>query len=264
VPRSTGHQDARTIPNPRREGRDRPPKVPQSPPARVAGPVLPQTARMLFTSISERIRRHLKYEGALIDPMSELSLGWVATDLSATRDGADGSANQDAAPSPIADIFSDVLAANATFEAPAGLNSLTGRAARGLAVVTCMDSRIIPLAMLGLEPGDAKVLRNAGARVTDDVLRTLVLATYLLEVKRVMVIAHTDCRMADCVETDVHNAIRDAGGPDTRSISFLTTDDQARTLADDVQKIKSWPYLGNVAVGGFLCETKLGKLTRIC
>ena len=69
---------------------------------------------------------------------------------------------------------------------------LEARAAQGLAVLTCIDSRIEPLAMLGLRPGDAKILRNAGARVTSDVLRSLVLASNLLGVERVMLIAHTD------------------------------------------------------------------------
>ena len=94
-----------------------------------------------------------------------------------------------------------------------------------------MDSRIDPLAMLGLAPGDAKILRNAGARVTDDVLRTLVLADHLLGVDRVMVVAHTNCRMASGTEDDVHAAIRATGGPDTRSISFLTTSDQEARAA---------------------------------
>ena len=95
--------------------------------------------------------------------------------------------------------------------------------AAGLAVVTCMDSRIDPLRMLGLAPGDAKIVRNAGARVTDDVLRTLVLASYLLGVNRVMVVPHTDCRMTVDAEDDVHRAVAATGGPDTRSLSFLTT-----------------------------------------
>src|SRR6266516_2805226 len=97
------------------------------------------------------------------------------------------------------------------------LRGLQARAAKGLAVLTCMDSRIEPLAMLCLQPGDAKILRNAGAHVTDDVLRTLVLASYLLGVDRAMVIAHTDCRMATGSEDDVHVAVSEAGGPDTRS-----------------------------------------------
>jgi carbonic anhydrase len=100
--------------------------------------------------------------------------------------------------------------------------------------------------------------------VTDDVLRTLVLATYLLGVERVMVVAHTRCRMAGGTEEDVHRAIRDAGGPDTRSISFLTTDDQERALRADVQRVQSWPYLRDVAVGGFIYDLADGRLRRVC
>src|SRR5581483_4281305 len=97
---------------------------------------------------------------------------------------------------PDADAFADLLAANELYAESFGSPRLPARAAKGLAILTCMDSRIDPLAMLGLRPGDAKILRNAGARVTDDVLRTLVLASCLLGVHRAMVIAHTDCRMA--------------------------------------------------------------------
>src|SRR5215218_9753706 len=100
-----------------------------------------------------------------------------------------------------------------------------------------MDSRIDPLRMLGLAPGDAKILRNAGARVTDDVLRTLVLATYLLGVDRVMVIAHTNCRMTIGEDEDIHAAIRDAGGPDTERVGFLTTHDQVAALEEDVLRV---------------------------
>jgi carbonic anhydrase len=127
-----------------------------------------------------------------------------------------------------------------------------------------MDSRIDPLRMLGLTAGDAKILRNAGARVTDDVLRTLVVAAHLLGVNRVMVVAHTSCRMADCTEEDVHAAIRSAGGPDTRSISFLTTTDQESSLRGDVQRVRSSPYLGNITAGGFVYDLGTGRLHRIC
>jgi carbonic anhydrase len=160
--------------------------------------------------------------------------------------------------------FTDVLAANRAFSEDYALAELPARASRGLAVLTCMDSRIDPLRMLGLAPGDAKILRNAGARVTDDVLRTLVLATYLLGVDRVMVVAHTDCRMSSGGEQHVHDAIRAAGGPDTRSISFLTTDDPEDALCQDVQRIRSWPYLGKVVSGGFLYDLRTGLLHPVC
>ena len=165
---------------------------------------------------------------------------------------------------PNDDVFADELAANEDYAARYELTHLEARAAKGLGVLTCIDSRIDPLAMLGLEPGDAKILRNAGARVTDDVLRTLVLGSYLLGVERVMIVAHTNCRMADSTQDDVHDAIRDAGGPDTRSITFMTTVDQENSLRVDVQRVRSWPYLGNVTVGGFIYDLGSGRLRRVC
>jgi carbonic anhydrase len=162
------------------------------------------------------------------------------------------------------DAFSDVLAANATFARDFRHSGLEPVAARGLAVLTCMDSRIDPLAMLGLRPGDAKILRNAGARVTDDVLRTLVLATHLLGVNRLMVIAHTNCRMAEGTEDDLHAAVREAGGPDTRSLTFLAADEQVTAVGDDVQRVRSSPYLTTLTAAGFLYDTETGSLTRLC
>ena len=162
------------------------------------------------------------------------------------------------------EAFADVLAGNATYAETFELGSLAATAAKGLAVVTCMDSRIDPLRMLGLKAGDAKILRNAGARASRDVLRTLVLAAYLLGVNRVMIVAHTKCRMAEGTEDDVHAAIAAAGGPDTRSISFMTTQDQEAALRQDVQRVRSWPYLVDITVGGFIFDLDSGRLTQIC
>ena len=162
------------------------------------------------------------------------------------------------------DAFEDVLAANEQYAETFALGGLAARAARGLAVVTCMDSRIEPLTMLGLRPGDAKILRNAGARVTDDVLRTLVLAHYLLGVDRAMIVAHTKCRMAAGSEDAVHAAVHEAGGPDTRSLSFLTTDDQRATLQHDVQRVRSYPYLQGLRVGGFVYDVDTGRIEPVC
>ncbi len=139
--------------------------------------------------------------------------------------------------------FKDVLHANEQFAQHYNSSHLVGRAARGLAIVTCMDSRIDPLGMLGLAKGDAKILRNAGARVTDDVLRTLVLAVHLLAVDRVMVVAHTDCRMTKVTDDEVHEAIRADAGLDTRSLEFGAISDQRAVLAHDVQRVRSSPYL---------------------
>ena len=160
--------------------------------------------------------------------------------------------------------FTDVLDANEQFAARFADDALTGQAAKGLAVLTCIDTRIDPLGMLGLRPGDAKILRNAGARVTDDVLRTLVLASYLLNVSRVMVIAHTDCRMTGGTEEDVHRAISEKGGPDTRSLVFQVTNDVEETLRQDVRRVTSFPYLEGIEVGGFVYDVRSGRVTQVC
>lgn len=159
------------------------------------------------------------------------------------------------------EAFSDLLAANADYAEAYASGDLTGWAAKGLAVITCMDSRIDPLAALGMNAGDVKILRNAGARVTDDVLRTLVLATHLLDVNRIIVMPHTDCRMAKSTESDVHQTIAEHSGLDTRSLSFATIEDPKATLAADVQRIRSLPYLPpGVEVAGAIYDVHTGAM----
>lgn len=160
--------------------------------------------------------------------------------------------------------FDDVLTANADWAETVDHPQMAATAARGLGVLTCIDSRIDPLGMLGLQPGDAKILRNAGARVTNDVQRTLVLAHYLLGVDRVMIMPHTGCRMAAGDETAVHKAIQEAGGPDTRSMTFLTSPQQEEALLEDVQRLRSAPFLSGLEVGGFILDLLTGRLRQIC
>ena len=160
--------------------------------------------------------------------------------------------------------FSDLSFANQEFVAGFVSDGLSGRAARGLAIVTCMDSRIAPLAIVGMKPGDAKILRNAGARVTEDVLRTLVLATHLLGVKRVLVMPHSDCRMASGSEPEIHQAIFDASGMDTRSIEIRTVTDQRAALELDLTRIRTYPLLPKeLQVAGGFYDVQTGRLTLI-
>jgi carbonic anhydrase len=161
------------------------------------------------------------------------------------------------------DPFADVLRANATYAQSFIRPRLDGRAARGLAVLTCIDSRIDPLAMLGLAPGDAKILRNAGGRVTDDVLATLVVARYLLDVGRLMVIAHTDCRMVAGSDDELRAAIREAGGPETADLTFATSADQGASVRADVQRVRAFERLDGLEVAGFVLDIGSGRLTRV-
>ncbi len=160
------------------------------------------------------------------------------------------------------DSFDDLLAANAEYQKSFKYSGLTGSAAKGLAIVTCMDSRINPLSVIGLRSGDAKILRNAGARVTEDVLRTLVLATYLLNVDRILVMPHTDCAMARGDEAAIHKLIDEKYGVNTSSLEFKTTSDQLGALASDLNRIRSYPLLrAGVVVAGAIYDVKTGTIT---
>ncbi len=162
------------------------------------------------------------------------------------------------------DEFADALAANSEYIKSFKYSDLTGVAQKGLAIVTCMDSRINPLSVIGMRSGDAKILRNAGARVTDDVLRTLVLATYLLGVKRILIMPHTNCRMAQVDEAEIHREIDSKYGIDTSELEFKTVADQQAALISDVQLVRNYRLLNTgVSVGGAIYDVVTGKITPV-
>jgi carbonic anhydrase len=161
-------------------------------------------------------------------------------------------------------MFDDLLAANARYAGAFHLAGLEPRAARGLAVLTCIDSRIEPLAMLGLAPGDAKILRNAGARVTDDMLRTLVLAVALLGVDRIAIVHHTNCRMVGVTDDELRVALTSASGADASGWDFYAVPDQPTVVAEDLAKVRDCPLLpDDLPVAGFLYDVATGRLTVI-
>ena len=160
--------------------------------------------------------------------------------------------------------FEDLISANKDFAASFKSTGLSGQAKKGLAIVTCMDSRIAPLSIVGMNVGDAKILRNAGARVTEDVLRTLVLATHLLGVDRILIMPHTDCRMASAEEHEMHQQILDRSGIDTRSVEIRTVRDQKAALIKDITRVETYPLLAKgIKVMGAIYDVESGKLTPV-
>ncbi len=158
-------------------------------------------------------------------------------------------------------MFDDVLSSNRAYADSFALAGLAPLAARGLAVVTCIDSRIEPLTMLGLAPGDAKILRNAGARVTEDVLRSLVLAVNLLGVDRVCVVQHTNCRMNGVSNEALQATIGAAQNADAGDWDFLPFADQESVLGEDVERIRACPLLpSDLIVAGFVYDVDTGRL----
>jgi carbonic anhydrase len=158
-------------------------------------------------------------------------------------------------------MFDDLLDANRHYRAEFHDSGVAGTAAKRMAVLTCIDSRIDPLAMLGLRPGDAKIIRNAGARVTDDALRSLVLAVNLLDVARVCVVQHTECAMVGTTDNDIGARIAAARGVEVSGWAFLATTDQDATLRHDLDVIRACPLLpDDLTVGGFVFDVHTGEL----
>jgi carbonic anhydrase len=130
-------------------------------------------------------------------------------------------------------VFDDELAAADAWAASFPLAALTAMPSRRLGVLTCMDTRIDPLRIFGLKPGEAAILRNAGARIDDAVRAALVVAQEKLDVERLLVLGHTDCR---------------------------GTDDAFATVRADVEASGS---LG-LAIGGYVSDVATGRVTPAC
>ena len=180
-------------------------------------------------------------------------------------------------------ILDEVLAANKAYAAQFGeKGKLAMPPARHFAVLTCMDARLDPAKFAGLAEGDAHVIRNAGGRASDDAIRSLVISYKLLGTNEWFVIHHTNCGMefftnevirnllASSLETAAleNGAFKDVGkGPGSRAgefVEWLTIKDQAQSVLDDVQRIKSHPLVPKgIAVYGYIYDVATGRLNEV-
>lgn len=160
--------------------------------------------------------------------------------------------------------FADLLAANKRFAETLHEPNFTGMAEAGVLVVTCMDSRIEPLRMIGLDLGAAKILRNPGGRVTDQVLVAVVLGVDLLQVDRVLIIEHTRCAMGSSTEADMRAQLTASTGQDSTWMSLGMITDQRAAIAEDIRRVQSHPLIPqSVKVGGFIYDVDTGLLEQI-
>jgi carbonic anhydrase len=159
--------------------------------------------------------------------------------------------------------FDDLIAANRDFAADFDLGGFDGVAHAGVAIVTCMDSRIDPLRMLGLAQGDAKIFRNPGGRVTPQALEALVLGVHLLGVRRILVIPHTRCAMTANTQEELRQKVGASAGQDASWQFFHAIADQLAALTEDVKTVQSHPLIPDtVAVGGFVYDVDTGVIEQ--
>jgi carbonic anhydrase len=141
--------------------------------------------------------------------------------------------------------------------AAARANVADARPGQRLAVVTCMDARIDVFAALGLHLGEALVIRNAGGRVTDDVLRSLALSSHVLGVDTVIVMQHTKCGLAGVTDEELR-ALTGA------NLGFFPIDDHAAALRDDINLLATTPYLGPLKmIAGFVYDVESGEIADV-
>jgi carbonic anhydrase len=135
--------------------------------------------------------------------------------------------------------------------------------ALAVAIVTCMDARILLPEVLGLQPGDANVIRNAGATVTDDVLRTLALSHHLLKTQAVMLIGHTGCGLLNLEEAKFREALIQASGSDAPQ-KFGAFSDLEQHVRVQVAKVRAHPWLSDLKeVRGFVYDVKTARITEV-
>lgn len=159
--------------------------------------------------------------------------------------------------------FDDLLAANRDYAASFTRQGASGIAQAGVAIVTCMDSRIDPLPMVGLGPGDAKILRSPGGWVAPWTMTGLILAVQLLNVNRILLIAHTHCAMSGTDEA-LHQSIAERSGLDSTWLSFGANPDQLNRLRQNVTAVRAHPLLKDHAeVGGFMYDVDTGLLEQL-
>jgi carbonic anhydrase len=162
------------------------------------------------------------------------------------------------------DTFDDLLEANRRYANSAPRN-FDGYAHAGIAVVTCMDSRLQPLEMIGLFLGEAKILRTPGGHVTQDAVTGCILGVNLLQVDRILVISHSRCAMASGDDAELAQRVSEASGLDTSGYTFDADPDQAGRLRADVRLLAEHPLIaGRAAVGGFHYDVDSGLIEQIC
>jgi carbonic anhydrase len=157
----------------------------------------------------------------------------------------------------------DLLRANQRYAERYDEGGLRAPPARHVAIVTCMDARLDPARMLGLGPGDAHVIRNAGGR-TQDALRSLVISQRLLGTTEVMVIHHRDCGMLGLRNEAVRDRVHDELGADDGGMDYLGFSDPEGGVRDDVAFLRSSPLVADdVTVRGFLYDEASGRLEEV-
>ncbi|MGC1371252.1 MAG: carbonic anhydrase [Candidatus Sulfotelmatobacter sp.] len=162
-------------------------------------------------------------------------------------------------------VSDELLKANAEFVKNFNLGELAVKPRRRVAVLACMDSRILFERCLGLRPGDAHMIRNAGGIATDDALRSLIVSHHLLDTQEFIIINHTDCGLLKVKENELRTRLTNKMGANaSEPAHFYAFDDLEANLREQVRRVKSHPWIPkHIPVRGFVYDVKTGRLNEV-
>ncbi len=162
-------------------------------------------------------------------------------------------------------VADELLEANEEFARNFKLGKLSVRPKRHVAVLACMDSRILFEHCLGLKPGDAHMIRNAGGIATEDALRSLIVSHHLLDTQEFIIINHTDCGLLKVREDELKARLsKKMGAPANEPSHFHAFDDLEANVRQQMRRVKSHPWIPKqIPVRGFVYDVKTGKLTEV-
>src|SRR2546426_6373831 len=161
-------------------------------------------------------------------------------------------------------IRDEIQAKNERYAASFTKGELPMPPARHFAVVTCMDARLDPARFLGLEEGDAHVIRNAGGLVSEDALRSLIISHWLLGTQEAFVVAHSDCGMLTFTNEVLRTRLQEEADADAGGIDFLPFSDLDGSVGASVRRIRESPLLpDSFAASGFVYQVESGRLREV-
>ncbi|VAX18492.1 Carbonic anhydrase, beta class [hydrothermal vent metagenome] len=162
-------------------------------------------------------------------------------------------------------VTDETLQANEKYASGFSEGDLPMPPGRKLAVVACMDARLVVPLMLGINNGDAHVIRNAGGIVSEDAMRSLIISHHLLGTQEIMIINHTDCGMLTFKDEDLRSKLKEGTGTDSVAPNvFHAFPDIEKNVREQIQKVKSHPWIpDSIPVRGFIYDVKTGKLNEV-
>ena len=158
--------------------------------------------------------------------------------------------------------FDRLLGENDRYAESFDRSALTAAPLRGLAILACMDARLDVEAVLGLRPGEAHIIRNAGGLATEDAIRSLIVSQQLLGTDRIVVIGHTGCGLLNADEDALRERLTAATG-EALDMRFGSFDDLDATIRASVERLRAHPWLKRVPVHGLAFDVATGRLHEV-